>query len=44
MGVTNLPPQLNDPNAQLTSQVIIEVLRDVAWHYFPKLAPEGEVH
>ena len=44
MGVTNLPPQLDDPHAQLTSQVIIEVLRDVAWHYFPKLAPEGEVH
>ena len=28
----------------LTSQLIIEVLRDVAWHFFPKLAPDGEVH
>ncbi len=44
MGVANLPPQLDDPNVQLTSQLIIEVIRDVAWHYFPLLAPEGEVH
>ena len=44
MGVMNLPPQLADPNAQLTPRVIMEVLRDVAWHYFPQLAPEGEVH
>ncbi len=44
MGVKNLPSQLDDPSAQLTPQLIIEVIRDVAWHYFPKLAPEGEVH
>jgi hypothetical protein len=43
MGV-KLPPQLDDPNAELTPTLIIEVLRDVAWHYFPRLAPEGEVH
>jgi hypothetical protein len=24
--------------------VIIEVIRDVSWHLFPLLAPEGEVH
>ena len=43
MGV-KLPPQLDDPNAELTPQLIIEVLRDISWHYFPLLAPEGEVH
>jgi phospholipase C len=43
MGV-KLPPQLDDPNAELTPKLIIEVLRDVCWHYFPLLAPEGEVH
>ena len=43
MGV-KLPPQLDDPNAELTPQLIIEVLRDICWHYFPLLAPEGEVH
>ena len=44
MGVTNLPPQLDDPDAELTPELIIEVIRDVAWHFFPQLAPEGEVH
>ena len=39
MGVTNLPPQLDDLHAQLTAEVIIEVLRDVAWHLFPKTGP-----
>ena len=38
MGV-KLPPQLDDPNAELTPELIIEVLRDVAWFYFPGLAP-----
>ena len=35
-----LPSQLDDPAAEPTPQVIVEVLRDVAWHYFPRLAPE----
>jgi phospholipase C len=43
-GVKNLPPELDDPNAPLTPRLIIQVIRDVAWHYFPQLAPEGEVH
>ena len=43
-GVENLPPELDDPDTPLTSQLIIQVLRDVAWHYFPRLAPEGETH
>ena len=42
MGVT-LPPELDDPNTELTPQLIVEVLRDVAWHFFPQLAPEGAV-
>jgi len=35
-----LPPQLDDPTAEPTPQLIVEVLRDVAWHYFPRLAPD----
>jgi phospholipase C len=35
-----LPPQLDDPNVELTGELIIEVLRDVSWHFFPQLAPE----
>ena len=38
MGAT-LPPELDDPSTELTPQLIIEVLRDVAWHFFPLLAP-----
>ncbi len=44
MGVTNLPPEVDDPNAEITPELIIKVFRDVAWHLFPQLAPEGEVH
>jgi hypothetical protein len=29
-----LPPQLHDPTAELTPELMIEVLRDVAWHFF----------
>ena len=36
-----LPQELDDPNADLTPQLIIEVFRQVAGHYFPLLAPEG---
>ena len=36
-----LPPQLDDPSAELTPQLIVEVIRDVAFHYFPQLAPGG---
>ena len=34
-----LPRQLDDPSAELTPQLIVEVIRDVAFHYFPRLAP-----
>jgi hypothetical protein len=40
MGV-KLPPQLDDPSAELTPELIVEVIRDVAFHYFPQLAPPG---
>jgi len=40
MGVA-LPPQLDDPDVELTGELIIEVLRDVSWHLFPALAPPG---
>jgi phospholipase C len=39
-----LPPQLDDPNVELTGELIVEVMRDVSWHFFPGLAPAGEVH
>jgi phospholipase C len=35
-----LPPQLDDPDAQLTPPLIIDVLRHVAGHYFSRLAPD----
>jgi transcriptional regulator of aromatic amino acid metabolism len=38
LGAT-LPPELDDPTTELTPQLIVEVLRDVAWHFFPRLAP-----
>ena len=44
MGVANLPPELDDPSTEITPELIIRVFRDVAWHLFPRLAPEGEVH
>ncbi len=36
-----LPPQLDDPSTEITGELIIEVLRDVSWHFFPQLAPAG---
>jgi phospholipase C len=35
-----LPPQVDDPDAELTPETIVEVLREVALHYFPLLAPD----
>jgi hypothetical protein len=35
-----LPPELNDPDAQITPDQILEVLRGVACHYFPLLTPD----
>jgi hypothetical protein len=36
-----LPPQIDDPAAEVTAEVIIDVFRHVAWHYFPLLTPAG---
>jgi phospholipase C len=33
-----LPPQLDNPDAEITPELMIDVLRQVAWHYFPLLA------
>ena len=38
LGVT-LPPQLDDPSVEPTGGLMIEVLRDISWHFFPHLAP-----
>jgi phospholipase C len=38
-----LPAQLDDPAAEVTSEIIIDVFRHVAGHYFPLLAPAGTV-
>src|SRR5262249_49693980 len=35
-----LPPQVDDP-AGITPEIILDVLREVAWHYFPLLAAEA---
>jgi hypothetical protein len=40
MGV-KLPPQLDDPSTELTPQLIVEIIRDIAFNYFPQLAPGG---
>jgi phospholipase C len=40
---TKLPPELDDPNTVLTPELIVEVLRDVAWQFFPRLAPAVRV-
>jgi phospholipase C len=37
-----LPASLDDPGTELTPSLILDVLRHVAWHFFPLLAPEGE--
>jgi phospholipase C len=37
MGVT-LPPELDNPDAELTPNLIIQALRDIAGHFFPRLA------
>ena len=36
-----LPPQFDDPNKEITPEVIIDVLREISWHYFPRLAPDA---
>jgi phospholipase C len=36
-----LPSQLNDPTAEPTPEAIIQVFRQVAWHYFPRLSPKS---
>ena len=37
-----LPAALDDPGAELTPKLIVDVLRDVAWHFFPLLAGDGK--
>ena len=44
MGVTNLPPELDGPDPEVTPELIIGVIKDVAWHFFPQLTPPGESH
>ena len=40
MGVT-LPPELSDPDAQMTPALVVPFLRDVAHHLFPLLGGSG---
>ena len=42
MGVT-LPPELDDPNVELTPELIIRSLRDIAGHFFPRLVVDASV-
>src|SRR4029077_17035149 len=42
MGVT-LPPGLDDPNAELTPELIMRSLRDIAGHFFPGLVADATV-
>ncbi|MET0843844.1 MAG: alkaline phosphatase family protein [Mycetocola sp.] len=36
-----LPPQVDDPAAEITPVVLVDVLRQVAWYFFPLLAPDA---
>jgi phospholipase C len=42
MGVA-LPPELDDPNAELTPELIMRSLRDIAGHFFPRLVADASV-
>jgi phospholipase C len=37
-----LPAVLDDPGAELTPRLIVDVIRDVAWHFFPLLAGDAK--
>jgi hypothetical protein len=41
MGVT-LPPELKDPEAELTPGLIVPLIRDVALHFFPLLGGDAQ--
>ena len=32
------------PPTEITPELIIKVFQDIALHFFPRLAPEGQVH
>jgi hypothetical protein len=36
-----LPPEADIPNAEITPEVMVDLLREICWHYFPLLAPSG---
>ena len=38
MGVP-LPPELAGPNAEFTPELLITFLRQICWHFFPRLVP-----
>jgi hypothetical protein len=44
VGAKSLPREPEDSDTEITPELIIKVFRDVAWQFFPLLAPEGEAH
>jgi phospholipase C len=34
-----LPPEVETPDAEITPEVMFDVIRQAAWHFFPRLAP-----
>jgi phospholipase C len=40
LGVT-LPPHLDDPDKEITPELIIDLLREISWHYFPLLTRDA---
>ena len=36
-----LPPRADQPNAEITPEVMLGLLREISWHYFPLLAPDA---
>ena len=37
-----LPVELNGPEATLTPSLVVPFLRDIAGHFFPRLAHDGQ--
>ena len=36
-----LPPELDEPDAEITPEVMFHLIRQAAWRYFPLLAPDA---
>jgi hypothetical protein len=35
----DLPPEANNPHAEITPEEVLELLREICRHFFPRLGP-----